>query len=89
MFAASDGEQEEVIVIQLREGRPWFIFDPQEGIAGATPVNDGGRTYDDGVWHKVVAERAGTVGSITVDDAYTGSKTGLFPFGKAFSMLYM
>lgn len=73
MFAASDGEQEEMIVVQLREGRPWFIFDPQGGVAGATP-NDGGRTYDDGLWHKVVVSRAGSVGSITVDDMYTGKK---------------
>ncbi|XP_041469805.1 usherin-like [Lytechinus variegatus] len=74
MFAASDGEQEELIVVQLREGRPWFIFDPQGGIAGATPM-DQGRTYDDGLWHKVSISRAGSVGSITVDDTYTGTVT--------------
>ncbi|XP_071494817.1 LOW QUALITY PROTEIN: usherin-like [Diadema antillarum] len=75
LFAASDGEQEEMIAIQLREGRPWFIFDPQDGVAGATPTNDGGRTYDDGLWHKVTVARAGNVGSIVVDDLYTGTVT--------------
>ena len=29
MFAASDGGQEEFIALQLRSGRPWFLFDPQ------------------------------------------------------------
>lgn len=28
-FAASPGIQEEIIVVQLRGGRPWFIFDTQ------------------------------------------------------------
>ena len=29
IFAGSEGGQEEFIVIQLRSGRPWFLFDPQ------------------------------------------------------------
>ena len=72
LFAASDGEQEEYIVIQLRDGRPWFLFDPQGGAAGATPTNDGGRTYDDGNWHHILVTRSGFIGQITVDGLYTG-----------------
>ena len=72
LFAASDGEQEEYIVIQLRDGRPWFLFDPQGGAAGATPTNDRGRTYDDGNWHHVLVTRSGFIGQITVDGLYTG-----------------
>ena len=72
IFAASEGEQEEIIAIQLRDGRPWFVFDPQGGAAGATPTNDAGRMYDDGVWHKVLVTRDGNRGFITVDDVYTG-----------------
>ncbi|XP_072023400.1 usherin-like, partial [Amphiura filiformis] len=74
LFAASDGEQEEYIVIQLRDGRPWFLFDPQGGAAAATPTNDGGRTYDDGEWHHVLVTRDGFLGQITVDDVYTGDE---------------
>ena len=72
LFAASDGEQEEYIVIQLRDGRPWFLFDPQGGAAATTPTNDGGKTYDDGEWHHVLVTRNGFLGQITVDGVYTG-----------------
>lgn len=29
LFAASEGGQEEFVAVQLRSGRPWFLFDPQ------------------------------------------------------------
>ena len=29
LFAASEGAQEEFLAIQLRAGRPWFLYDPQ------------------------------------------------------------
>ena len=29
LFAATEGGQEEFVAIQLRAGRPWFLFDPQ------------------------------------------------------------
>lgn len=29
LFAASPGNQDEMIVLQFRAGRPWLIFDPQ------------------------------------------------------------
>ena len=72
LLAISAGEQEEFIAIQLRGGRPWFLFDPQGGVAAVTPTNDGGRVYDDGEWHHVVAVRDGVDGTITVDGVYTG-----------------
>ncbi|XP_071790086.1 usherin-like isoform X2 [Asterias amurensis] len=72
LLAISAGEQEEFIAIQLRGGRPWFLFDPQGGVAAVTPTNDGGRVYDDGEWHHIVAVRDGVDGTITVDGVYTG-----------------
>ncbi|XP_033110841.1 usherin-like [Anneissia japonica] len=73
LFAVSSGEQEEYIVIQLRDGRPWFLFDPQGGAVGVTTTNDGGKTYDDDNWHHLKVTRDGTRGYITVDQVYTGS----------------
>ncbi|PIK62302.1 putative usherin [Apostichopus japonicus] len=71
LFAASEGNQEEYIVLQLRDGRPWFLFDPQGGAVGVTPADR--VTFDDGAWHRVKINRIGTLGSIVVDDFYTGT----------------
>ncbi|XP_038072643.1 usherin-like isoform X1 [Patiria miniata] len=75
LLAISSGEQEEFLAVQLRGGRPWFLFDPQGGVAAVTPTNDGGRAYDDGQWHRVLAVRNGVVGTITVDGVYTGQSS--------------
>ena len=29
ILAASEGGQEEIVALQLRSGRPWFVFDTQ------------------------------------------------------------
>ncbi|XP_071962430.1 usherin-like isoform X2 [Antedon mediterranea] len=73
LFAVSRDEQAEYIVIQLRDGRPWFLFDPQGGAVGVTPTNDGGRVYDDNTWHHLKVTRDGARGYITVDQIYTGT----------------
>ncbi|XP_077990481.1 usherin-like [Glandiceps talaboti] len=73
LFAVSDGQQEEYIVLQLRNGRPWFLFDPQGGAVAITPTNDNGKLYDDGEWHHIKALRSGNYGTLTVDEVYTGS----------------
>lgn len=31
LCALSPGEQEEVVALQIRNGRPYFLFDPQVG----------------------------------------------------------
>ncbi|XP_022099403.1 usherin-like isoform X2 [Acanthaster planci] len=75
LLAVSPEDQEEIVAIQLRNGRPWFLFDPQGGIAAVTPTNDRGRRYDDGQWHRVLAVRNGVIGTITVDGVYTGQSS--------------
>nr|XP_006813188.1 PREDICTED: usherin [Saccoglossus kowalevskii] len=75
LFAVSDGQQEEYIVIQLRSGRPWFLMDPQGGAVAITTFNDAGKMYDDGEWHHILVLRNGNFGSITVDEQYTGAGT--------------
>ncbi|NXU70580.1 USH2A protein, partial [Oreotrochilus melanogaster] len=77
-FSASPGNQEEYIALQLRNGRPYFLFDPssinKKGSAVAvTPTNDDGKEYNDNSWHQIVASRIQALGNITVDGQYTGS----------------
>ena len=38
LFLASAGRQEEFVAVQLRFGRPWFLFDPQGGWWYYVPV---------------------------------------------------
>ncbi|KAI1240568.1 hypothetical protein IHE44_0008996 [Lamprotornis superbus] len=72
-FSASPGNQEEYIALQLRSGRPYFLFDPQGSAVAVTPTNDGGKVYNDNSWHQVIATRIQALGNITVDGQYTGS----------------
>ncbi|KAJ7402273.1 hypothetical protein BTVI_87954 [Pitangus sulphuratus] len=72
-FSASPGNQEEYIALQLRSGRPYFLFDPQGSAVAVTPTNDGGKVYNDNSWHQIIATRIQALGNITVDGQYTGS----------------
>uniref|UniRef100_A0A8B9SU76 Usherin n=1 Tax=Anas platyrhynchos TaxID=8839 RepID=A0A8B9SU76_ANAPL len=72
-FSASPGNQEEYIALQLRSGRPYFLFDPQGSAVAVTPANDGGKEYNDNSWHQIIATRIQALGNITVDGQYTGS----------------
>uniref|UniRef100_A0A8B9DBN8 Usherin n=1 Tax=Anser cygnoides TaxID=8845 RepID=A0A8B9DBN8_ANSCY len=72
-FSASPGNQEEYIALQLRSGRPYFLFDPQGSAVAVTPTNDGGKEYNDNSWHQIIATRIQALGNITVDGQYTGS----------------
>lgn len=72
---SSDGVREEYIVVQLREGRPWFLFDAQNNPTSVTTTNDALRRYDDGEWHTLEARRYNKDGFIEVDEVYTGSNT--------------
>ncbi|XP_054432559.1 LOW QUALITY PROTEIN: usherin [Pteronotus mesoamericanus] len=73
VFAASPGSQEEYFALQLKQGRPYFLFDPQGSSVEVTTTNDGGRQYSDGRWHDVIAVRHQASGRITLDGRYTGS----------------
>uniref|UniRef100_A0A8B9U5J2 Usherin n=1 Tax=Anas zonorhyncha TaxID=75864 RepID=A0A8B9U5J2_9AVES len=74
-FSASPGNQEEYIALQLRSGRPYFLFDPQGSAVAVTPANDGGKEYNDNSWHQIIATRIQALGNITVDGQYTGNQS--------------
>ena len=63
--------QTDLLAIELRGGVPWFIFDAGSGPGAVRPEGD--MTFDDGLWHEIVAVQEGRVGTITVDGVYTGS----------------
>ncbi|KAM4602923.1 usherin [Polymixia lowei] len=73
LCAFSPGSQEEFLALQIQNGRPYFLFDPQGSAVAVGVQDDGGRRYDDGKWHSVMATRRGAVGTIVVDDQYRGN----------------
>ncbi|KAM6217822.1 usherin isoform 2-T2 [Rhynchocyon petersi] len=73
VFAASPGNQEEYFALQLKNGRPYFLFDPQGSPVEVTTMNDDGKQYNDGKWHEIIAIRHQATGQITLDGKYTGS----------------
>ncbi|XP_040491950.1 usherin [Ursus maritimus] len=73
VFAASPGNQEEYFALQLKNGRPCFLFDPQGSSMEITTTNDGGKQYSDDKWHEIIAIRHQAFGQITLDGQYTGS----------------
>ncbi|XP_048212729.1 usherin [Perognathus longimembris pacificus] len=77
VFAASPGNQEEYFALQLKNGRPYFLFDPQGSSVEVTTTNDRGKQYNDGKWHEIIAIRYQAFGQITVDGQYIGSSTSL------------
>ncbi|XP_058895005.1 usherin [Kogia breviceps] len=77
VFAASPGNQEEYFAIQLKNGRPYFLFDPQGSAVEVTTTNDDGKQYSDGKWHEIIAIRHQDFGQITLDGQYTGSSATL------------
>ncbi|XP_004700202.1 usherin [Echinops telfairi] len=77
VFAASPGDQEEYFALQLKNGRPYFLFNPQGSPVKVTTTNDGGKQYSDGEWHEVIAIRHQANGQIVLDGQYTGSSAAL------------
>ncbi|XP_062981457.1 usherin [Elgaria multicarinata webbii] len=75
LFSISPGNQEEYIALQLRNGRPYFLFDPQGSAVALTPDNDGGRQYNDNSWHHIIAVRNQALGTITIDGQFTVSSS--------------
>ncbi|XP_068431767.1 usherin [Clinocottus analis] len=73
LCAFSPGNQEEFLAIQLKNGRPYFLFDPQGSAVAVSVQGDGGRRYNDGQWHSITATRRGAVGTIVVNNQYRGS----------------
>ncbi|MGH0120773.1 UNVERIFIED_CONTAM: hypothetical protein FKN15_027139 [Acipenser sinensis] len=73
LFAVSAGSQEEYIALQIHNGRPYFLFDPQASAVAVSPLNDGGKLYNDNQWHHVIAKRNQAVGTIIVDNQYRGT----------------
>ncbi|XP_077569166.1 usherin [Stigmatopora nigra] len=75
LCAMSPGKQEEFLAIQIENGRPYFLFDPQGAVVAISAQGDGGRLYNDGKWHHIIARRQGAVGTIVVDNQYRGSSS--------------
>ncbi|XP_071778073.2 usherin [Centroberyx gerrardi] len=73
LCAFSPGNQEEFLALQIKNGRPYFLFDPQGSAVSVSVHGDGGHRYDDGQWHSVMATRRGAVGTIVVNNQYRGS----------------
>nr|XP_014268858.2 usherin [Maylandia zebra] len=73
----SPGNQEEFLAVQIKNGRPYFLFDPQGSAVAVSVQGDGGHRYNDGQWHSIRATRQGAVGTIVVNDQYRGSATAL------------
>ena len=65
LFLASDGSQTDMLAVELRDGKPWLIFDCQDGPAAFT-ISQSVR-FDDGKWHRLRIERVSRRGTLTVD----------------------
>ena len=65
LFLASDGPQTDMLSVELRDGKPWFVFDSQEGAAAFTLVES--VRFDDGKWHRLRIHREKQKGTLFVD----------------------
>ena len=65
LFLVSDGSQTDMLAVQLRDGKPWLIFDCQDGPAAFT-ISESVR-FDDGEWHQLKIKRVSRRGTLTVD----------------------
>ncbi|XP_061132682.1 usherin [Syngnathus typhle] len=75
LCALSPGRQEEFLAIQIQNGHPYFLFDPQGSVVAVSAQGDGERRYNDGKWHHIIATRRGAVGTIVVNNQYRGSSS--------------
>ncbi|XP_070688414.1 usherin [Pempheris klunzingeri] len=73
LCAFSPGNQDEFLAIHIKNGRLYFLFDPQGSAVAVRVQGDGGRRYNDGQWHHIIATRRGAVGTIVVNNQYRGS----------------
>ena len=65
LFLVSDGSQTDMLAVELRDGKPWLIFDCQDGPAAFT-ISQSVR-FDDGEWHQLKIKRVSRRGTLTVD----------------------
>jgi len=70
LYASSTG-QEDLIVIEMRNGKPWFVFDTESGPAAFTVQS--AKTFNDEKWHKIEVTRDMREGKIIIDGVYEGS----------------
>ncbi|XP_055465169.1 usherin [Psammomys obesus] len=76
-LAVSPDNQEEYFALQLKDGRPYFLYNPQGSLVEVTTSDDHSKHYSDGQWHEIIAIRHQAFGQITLDGHYTGSSTSL------------
>ena len=69
---SSGGIRQEYLVIQIKEGRLFFLFDPQDNPTAVSTTNDGAKAYNDGEWHKIEVIRLHNQGFVEIDEVYTG-----------------
>ncbi|XP_028396319.1 LOW QUALITY PROTEIN: usherin-like [Dendronephthya gigantea] len=75
--------QDDFLAVEIRDGRPWLIFDLGVGSAETTVKNS--PKFNDKKWHFVAITRSRRVGEITVDSVFVGrveSPTGASYLGK-------
>lgn len=73
IFFAASQRQEDIIVVEFRDGCPWFIFDTESGVVEFTITKN--TTFNDNRWHHVLATRDLKEGKIVIDGIYSGSGT--------------
>ncbi|XP_029354432.1 usherin [Echeneis naucrates] len=76
LCAFSPGNQEEFLAVQMKNGRPYFLFDPQGSAVAVSIQGDGGIRYNDGRWHNIIATRRMAVGTLVVNNQYRGIASG-------------
>ena len=74
IFYASSSNQGDVIVIEFRDGCPWFVFDTESGAAAFTISKN--TTFNDNKWHHVYLTRNSRDGTILIDKTYGGLGSG-------------
>ena len=79
LFRASN-KQDDFIAVEIRNGKVWFIFDCQAGVASINAPNS--PKLNDGKWHYVKINRDRRNGKITVDGKYQGN--GESPHGATY-----
>ncbi|XP_052593935.1 usherin [Peromyscus californicus insignis] len=77
ILAVSPDNQEEYFALQLKNGRPYFLSNPQGSLVEVTTTDDHGKQYSDGQWHEIIVARHQALGQITLDGQYTGSSASL------------
>ncbi|XP_032771366.1 usherin [Rattus rattus] len=77
LLALHPDNEEEYFALQLKSGRPYFLYNPQGSLVEVTTADDHSQQYSDGQWHEITAIRYQSFGQITLDGQYTGSSASL------------